>query len=214
MVPGVAHHVTQRGNNRRQVFFGDSDYLCYLDILKRHSRQLGLGILAYCLMPNHIHLIAEPETAASLSTTLQRTQSEYALYRNRRSEATGHLWQARFHSCALSQAHLWAALRYVERNPARAGLVGTASDWRWSSARAHCGAASSDLLDSERWADLQTAGDWSELLEGSADDPLLVDAIRRGSVTGRPPGTREFLAAIEQALGFSLRKSKRLALAA
>ena len=89
MVPGVAHHITQRGNNRRQVFFCDADYLCYLDILQRHSTACGLSVLAYCLMPNHVHLVAEPETAASLAKMLQRTQSEYALYRNRRSEASG-----------------------------------------------------------------------------------------------------------------------------
>ena len=215
VVPGVAHHVTQRGNNRRQVFFGDADYRCYLDILKRYSTQYGLSILAYCLMPNHVHLVAEPETAASLSSTLQRTQSEYALYRNRRSEATGHLWQARFHSCALSQMHLWAALRYVERNPSRAGLVGTSVGWQWSSARAHCGAPdSANLLDLRRWEALQTGGDWAEMLDGSGDEAVLVDAIRRGSVTGHPAGAREFLDVVEHTTGLRLRLPNRLALAA
>ncbi len=213
VVPGVAHHVTQRGNNRRQVFFCDADYLCYLDILKRHSTAFGLSILAYCLMPNHVHLIAEPETAAALSTTLQRTQAEYALYRNRRSEATGHLWQARFHSCALSQMHLWPALRYVERNPSRAGLVGNSVDWPWSSARAHCGATDSALLDLRRWAALQTGTDWPEMLE--TEEARLVEAIRRGSRTGRPPGSTEFLEVVEHATGRRLRRLPRtLALAA
>lgn len=215
VVPGVAHHVTQRGNNRRQVFFGDADYRCYLDILRRHATHCRLGILAYCLMPNHVHLVVEPETAASLSATLQRTQSEYALYRNRRSEATGHLWQARFHSCALSQLHLFATLRYVERNPSRAGLVGTSVDWQWSSARAHCGAPdAAKLLDSSRWADLQIGPDWAEMLEGSGDEAALVNAVRRGSVTGRPPGGREFLDLVERATGHRLRLHHRLALAA
>lgn len=207
VVPGVAHHVTQRGNNRRQVFFCDGDYLCYLDILQRHSTAFGLSVLAYCLMPNHVHLVVEPETEASLSVTLQRTQAEYALYRNRRSEATGHLWQARFYSCPLSQMHLWAALRYVERNPCRAGFVADSADWPWSSAQAHCGKTPSSVLDMRRWAALQTGTDWPEMLE--SEEAPLIDAIRRGSLTGRPPGTREFLDVVERATGRRLRRSPR-----
>jgi putative transposase len=105
------------------VFRADDDFRCYLALLRRHSVANGMRILAYCLRPNHVHLIAVPRRADSLALTLDRTQSEYALAWNRTRGGSGHLWQNRFFSCALDETHAVRALRYVELNPVRAGLA-------------------------------------------------------------------------------------------
>jgi len=132
--PGIAHHVTQRGNNRQQVFLSTSDYELYLKVLARHCRSCGVAIAAYCLMPNHVHLIAMPEAEDSLSKALGQTHAEYALAFNRSEGRSGHLWQNRFFSCPLDRDHLAQAQLYVELNPVRAGLVDEAWQWGWSSA--------------------------------------------------------------------------------
>ena len=137
IVPGVPHHVTQRGNNRQDVFFSDQDRLRYLELLRQHCRRYDVRVLAWCLMTNHVHLILIPGSAESLALTLGQLHSQYALEQNRQRRRVGHLWQNRFFSCVLESAHLLAALHYVELNPVRAGITPAAGDWPWSSARTH-----------------------------------------------------------------------------
>ena len=144
VIPGVPHHITQRGNNRQPVFFSPDDRLFYLDLLSRHARRSGVHILGYCLMTNHVHLIAVPERDASLARALRHAHSEYSLALNRSARRSGHVWQNRYFSCPMSADRLLSALRYVELNPVRAGMVGAAWNWRWSSARAHTVAGASD----------------------------------------------------------------------
>ena len=120
VAPGVAHHITQRGTDRQLVFHCRADRLTYLRLLRQQAALGGLPILAYCLMSNHIHLIAAPLEAESLAAVMQRVHGRYAQYLNARRGRCGHLWQNRFSSCALGPSHLWAALRYVEMNPVRA----------------------------------------------------------------------------------------------
>ena len=151
VVPGVAHHCTQRGTDKRKVFFTDADRGVYLELLKEHSAEAGLRMLAYCLMPNHVHLVAVPERLDSLGVVFRRVHGRYAQYLNVRRGRSGHLWQNRFFSCALDGDHLSAALRYVERNPVRAGLVAEAESYIWSSARAHLTGNRNALLDREFW---------------------------------------------------------------
>jgi len=146
VVVDVAHHVTQRGNARQAILTEDADRVAYLELLRQYSALYRLGLLGYCLMSNHVHLIFVPRTPQGLSQTLKHTHGRYASYWNARKASTGHVWQGRFYSCPLDDAHLWVALRYVELNPVRAGLVVTAEQWRWSSAAAHCRADSSDTL--------------------------------------------------------------------
>ena len=123
IVPGVAHHVTQRGNNRQQVFCSDEDRRLYLDLLTRYARRYGTQIAGYCLMTNHVHLVVVPEHKNSLARTFGQTHAEYALALNVSAKRSGHLWQNRFFSCPLDAAHWENALRYVELNPVRAGLA-------------------------------------------------------------------------------------------
>jgi len=146
---GVPHHITQRGNNRQDIFLTDEDRRFYLDVLREDNRRCGVRLLAYCLMTNQVHLVAVPERADSLARALRRAHSRYAQRFNRLYGRSGHLWQNRFFSSPLDRHHLVTALAYVELNPVRAGLVGRAEQYPWSSARAHITAEdSSALLDS------------------------------------------------------------------
>jgi putative transposase len=137
VVPGVPHHVTQRGNRRETTFFEDGDYRFYLALLAEASAKAGTEVWGYCLMPNHVHLILTPGDPDGLRRTLGDLHRRYTAYVNARRQWTGHLWQGRFGSVAMDEAHLYAALRYVSLNPVRARLVERAEDWPWSSVRAH-----------------------------------------------------------------------------
>ena len=135
VVPGATHHITQRGTNRQTTFFTNSDRRVYLDLLALHCAETGLRIVAYCLMFNHIHLIAERES--SMAVALRRVHGRYAQYLNTRKQRSGHLWQNRYFSCPLGQDHLWTAIRYVEQNPVRAHLTALPEEYAWSSAAYH-----------------------------------------------------------------------------
>jgi putative transposase len=193
-MPGVAHHVTQRGTNRQVVFLSQSDRKVYLDLLRENSSKAGVAILAYCLMPNHIHLIAEPVEELALATMLRRVHGRYAQYFNARKQRSGHLWQNRFYSCPLERTHLWNAITYVERNPVRAGFVGRAEDFAWSSAAAHLGGKdTSRALDMGFWRDLGGARFWEELLRQEEPQSWRRE-LRRATFAGKALGSEEFLA--------------------
>lgn len=193
VVPGVAHHVTQRGTNRQIVFYSRRDRCVYLDQLTRNASAEGVRILAYCLMHNHIHLILVPPAPDSLAVVLRRTHGRYAQYFNARKGRTGHLWQNRFYSCPMDEHHLWAALRYVERNPVRARLTADPAAWPWSSAAAHLG-QSEPLpgLDTAFWHESGGAQRWSELLAEPEEEAWL-RRFRRATYAGNPLGTDEFV---------------------
>ena len=134
---GCPHHISQRGNYRQAVFTGAEDYARFLEILVRCAPQNDIEIWAYCLMPNHVHLVGVPQRQDSLARTFHTVQMLYARYVNAKRNTGGHLWQGRFFSCALDEPHVHAAVRYVEMNPVRAGLVSLPEDYPWSSARGH-----------------------------------------------------------------------------
>ena len=131
---GFPHHITQRGNYRRNVFENEADYLHYIDWLVLYSDKYLLEIWAYCLMGNHVHFIVLPLNADSIARTFNTLHMRYAQCINRRHKQAGHLWQGRFVSCVLDERHLYAGIRYVEKNPVRAGVVRKPQDYRWSSA--------------------------------------------------------------------------------
>ena len=136
VIADVPHHVTQRGNARQVILGDDADRSAYLELLRQYCELYSLSLLGYCLIPNHVHLIVIPRTSEALWQTLKQTHGRYAWYWNARWSSTGHVWQGRFYSCPLDDSHLWAALRYVELNPVRAGMVSAAQQWPWSSAPA------------------------------------------------------------------------------
>lgn len=155
VAPGISHHVTQRGNNRQKVFRSDDDRRFYLDTLHSKCALHGVALLGYCLLSNHVHLIAVPQRPDSLAQALGRTHGLYAQRFNPLHRASGHLWQNRFFSCALGPSHLRSALAHVDLNPVRARLAERAEDYAWSSARAHLTGLDADpLLDSWQWQEL------------------------------------------------------------
>jgi len=120
---GVAHHVTQRGNRRQQVFFNDQDYAAYCALLAEGCRAAAVAVWSYCLMPNHVHLILVPSDERGLRAALAEAHRRYSRRVNFREGWRGYLWQGRFASVPMDGAHTLAAARYVELNPVRAGLA-------------------------------------------------------------------------------------------
>ena len=129
VIPGVAHHVTQRGNRRQQVFFTDDDYAEYRALIEQSCSAAGVAVWACYLMPNHVHLVLVPADAAGLRAALADAQRRYSRRFNFREGWRGDLWQGRFASVVMDEPHLLACVRYVELNLVRAGLVAQAQDW-------------------------------------------------------------------------------------
>lgn len=202
---GLPHHVTQRGNRRQQVFFGDADYATYRRLLAEGCRAAGVAVWAYCLMPNHVHLILVPARADGLRAALGEAHRRYTRMVNFRQGWRGYLWQGRFASFPMDEHHLLAAARYVELNPLRARLVGAAADWPWSSAQAHLAGRDDGLVDVKPL--LELVGDWRDFLDaGLSEDER--DAIRSAERTGRPLGSAPFIARLEKRLHRPLARGK------
>jgi putative transposase len=182
VIPGIPHHVTQRGNSRRQTFFGDFDYALYLSLLRHSCRKSGTAVWAWCLMPNHVHLILVPDHSDGLRKAVAPAHARYAAEINRREGGCGHLWQGRFRSAPMDEAHLHVCLRYVELNPVRAGLAARPEDWRWSSARGHLGLAPDGLVDPAPAR--ERIDDWRSFLDGGLDEEEL-ETMRTATRTGR-----------------------------
>jgi putative transposase len=201
----VAHHVTRRGNNRQDVFFVADDRRVYLEILRQQATRWGVRVLGYCLMTNHVHLVAAPGRKESLARAVGRIDFLYTQYINRLHRRSGHLWQNRFYSCAVAGADLWAALAYVDRNPVRARLVRLAWKYRWSSASAHLGQADpAGLISAGEWERLAAGIDYRALLARPEDMEVLC-RLRTSTHTGRPLASDAFLAKVERAVGRRLR---------
>jgi putative transposase len=207
--PGVPHHVTQRGNHRERVFFGASDCTTYLRLLKEQADFHELDVVAYCLMPNHVHLVVVPPKAASLHRALKAVNGHYAQHINRTNEITGHLWQGRYFSSPLDATYLLNAVRYVELNPVRAGMAAKAEEFEWSSAGAHCGIRRDPLVDARPLlAELTGIADWSRwLADGVADDSAAI--LRLNGTQNLPCGSSEFIAQLEARAGRTLRYRPR-----
>ena len=202
VAPGYPHLVAQRGNRQQQTFFSEDDYREYLSLLVEWCRRHGVRILAYCLMPNHVHLILVPPSENGLCRAIGEVHRRYTRRVNFREGWRGHLWQGRFASFAMDQEYLLSAARYVERNPVKAKLVRRAEDWPWSSAASHA-AGRGDAVAQGDWLTGLTAGwvcSWAEFL-GGPDDPGLAAAMRRCENTGRPLGATTFLGQLEALLG-------------
>ena len=192
---GFPHHITQRGVRRYDVFLDDQDHVLYRELLNHYARRHGLGIATYCLMTNHVHIIGIPEHEDSIAKALGDCHGTYATEFNKKYRKTGHLWQLRPYSSVLDEEHAWAAVRYVECNPVRAGMAFRAEDYPWSGARAHCGLATDPLLTTA-WPDTSLLPDWSTWLS-TTPDVSYEHRIRQRTFTGRPCGSEEFVRQIE-----------------
>ena len=205
VVPGMPHHVTQRGNRRQETFFGDEDYAAYLDLMTERCGEEGVAIWAYCLMPNHVHLIAVPETEQGLRRGIGEAHRRYTRRINFREKWRGYLWQGRFASFVMDEPYLLSAARYVESNPVRAELVADAADWPWSSAKAHLSARDDRLVRVAPM--LNMVNDWRAFLDSSLPEEELRN-LRNHARTGRPLGNATFVDRLEQLVGRVLRPEK------
>ncbi len=202
----VPHHVTQRGNGRHDVFFTARDRAVYLDALFDYAARYRLRVWGYCLMDNHVHFVVVPERELSLAQVFGRTHSDYARYANVARHSCGHLWQARFYSCALDADHVWHALAYVERNPVRAGLVDAAESYLWSTASAHCREDTlGGRLELDQWRRYYTGERWTRVLQMGMQEEAWEERIRKATRRGTPLGSETFVEAVGHTLGRDLR---------
>jgi REP-associated tyrosine transposase len=206
VIPGHPHHVTQRGNGGARTFFGDDDYALYRDLLAAHCRAAAVEVWAWCLMPNHVHLILVPSDQDGLRRALARVHRAYAGIIQARRKRSGHFWQGRFAAVAMDEDYLAAALRYVALNPVRARLVGRAQGWRWSSTRAHLRGRDDGLTALQPIKDRFPR--FADLLATEAN-PERFERLRAAESIGRPLGSDRFLARLERRTGRTLKPAKR-----
>jgi putative transposase len=207
VIPGIPHHVTQRGNGRARTFFGDDDYALYRDLLAKHCRAADVAVWAWCLMPNHVHLILVPSDADGLRRALSAVHRRYAGIVHARRKRTGHFWRGRFGAVAMDEDHLAAALRYLSLNPVRARLVTRAQDWRWSSTRAHLTGKDDGITT--RKPVRERFPRFADLLLSDMDDADAFARLRAAESIGRPLGDERFMARLERITKRSLKPGKR-----
>ena len=207
VVPGVPHHVTQRGNGRQRTFFEEGDYALYLDLLAAAAERAQAEVWSYCLMPNHVHIVLVPQDESGLARTFGELHRRYTGYINARGRTTGHLWQGRFGSVAMDEPHFVTALRYVALNPVRARLVARAEDWAWSSTRALIAGADDHVVTVA--PALERVGDFAAFLGEDFNEALSYAALRKAESVGRPVGSSEWLVEMEERSGKTLRAGKR-----
>jgi len=192
-------HITQRGNNRQDVFLDDDDRTSYLGFLKSLSEKYKVRVLGYCLMTNHVHLVRMPQEGALLAKAIGQTHFRYTQYFNRKYNRSGHLWQNRFSSVILEALHLVSAMRYIERNPVRIGAVKQPEQYLWSSARAHVEGKSNDgILDMQTWHKLVEGSQWKQVLREAGEEDI--EKLRGHTMTGRPYGSERFIKRLERRL--------------
>jgi putative transposase len=207
VVPNVPYHLTQRGNRKQDVFFSLSDRKRYLNWLALYSSIYRFDIQAYCLMSNHVHIVGIPRKPYSMARTIQIVHGQHSRTVNREQGWHGHLWHSRYFATALDDRHLWLAMRYVEQNPLRAGIVSRAEDYVWSSAMFHCGLQADPLINQDSQI-LPMFDDWQKNLSDIPDDEALM-MLRGRTLSGIPCGDEKFVRKISKISGQNYVKRKR-----
>jgi putative transposase len=202
---GLPHHITERGNRRQKTFFCDEDYALYIKLMAEWCTQWQVEVWAYCLMPNHVHLVAVPESGDGLCRAIGEAHRRYTRHINFREGWRGHLWQGRFASYPMDENYLLATARYVELNPVRAGLVTSAEKYPWSSASAHISGQDDVLVKVKPL--IEITGDWRRFLSGDINDKT-AEVIRFHERIGRPLGSGTFIDQLEMKLNRPLKKRK------
>lgn len=205
VIPGYPHHVTQRGNRRQRTFFCEDDYRAYRELMAEWCGRWAVAVWAYCLMPNHVHLIVVPESEDGLRRAIGEAHRRYTRRINFRKRWRGHLWQGRFASFVMDEAYLLTCAGYVERNPVRARLCRRPGDYPWSSALAHVRGVDDGLVRVKPLLDL--VPNWRAVLEQDVPEES-VRELRRHETTGRPLGGDRFVTRLERIVGRSLRPAK------
>lgn len=201
------HHITQRGVRSMNILNSDNDKNQYLQFIKEETEKSEIEIIAWCVMTNHVHFIAIPQTETSFARGFGEAHKRYTRMKNFRDNVRGYLFQGRFGSCVLDERHLLAAVRYVENNPVAAGIVNHAWEYEWSSARYHVGDIRKDVLVKGKNL-YGMVKDWRKYLDEKIEGSDAVDNIRKSTKTGRPIGDYDFVKEIEKLTGRLLRRKK------
>ena len=197
-VGDVIYHVMNRWNASSQVFHDDEDYAAFIDLLRKAHERLKLGVLAYCVMPNHFHLVLRPHKDGDLGLWMHWLLTSHVRRHHHRHQSSGHIWQGRFKAFPVQDdVHLFTVLRYVERNPLRAGLVTDASAWPWSSLRWWRCRKRPPFLEP---TDDVTSADWVALVQSPHTDDELV-ALRQSAHRGTPFGSAEWVDKVAHKMG-------------
>ena len=184
-VGGICYHVLNRGNARQQVFFKKEDFAAFLDLIEEAGVRLPMRVLAWCLIPNHFHLVLWPHNDGDLSRWMQWLTTSHVRRYHRHYRSSGHVWQGRFKAFPIEEdEHLWTVLRYVERNALRANLVCRAEDWLWSSAAALNGGKRAALLHPGPIPRNKDWLDWVNRPQSEAELAALRKCIERGTPYG------------------------------
>jgi len=206
VIPGIPHHITQRGVRKNDVFFCQEDYELYIRLLSDFCAKCGTEVWAYCLMTNHIHLVMVPSTEDGLRASLGEAHRRYTLHINQREQCRGHLWQERFHSFPMDEHYLLSTVRYVELNPVHAGMVNFPKDYVWSSVKAHLSGKDDKLVKVAPM--LNRVENWQAYLESDLDEKT-INTLKMHSKTGRPLGDDPFVDMLELKLDKVLRPLKQ-----
>jgi putative transposase len=204
ILPGVPHHVTQRGNRRQKVFFTASDYQVYLELLQTSAKAFEFEIWSYCLMPNHVHLMVVPKTESSLRDGISHLHQCYTRAINRSHKWQGHLWQGRFFSCPVQHERAAIVARYIELNPVRAAIVSDPKDYIWSSAAMAC---NNGHGGKSGFAPLYApGGTWEEYLkyDPNLDSKDSLNEIRLRANRGVPYASDTYIKDLERSTGLSV----------
>ncbi len=201
VVPETVHHVVARGVNKTRIFSNGFDKARYLKRAATIAVEERVQIHAYCLLSNHVHFLLTPATPSGLAKFFSRLHTRWAMFFNRKQNRTGHLFQSRYFSSPLSEAHYWTAFRYVELNPVRAQLVKRPEDWPWSSARDHLLLARRPMIELSPVVTRanNTPADWRQLLQSTSDHAD--EELRRAHRSSQPCGPQSFLVKLEEQFG-------------
>ncbi len=146
-IPGVPHHVIQRGHGRQAIFLDEADRLRYLAVLRETTAAASMAVHAYVLMPDHVHLLVTPQAAGDVGRAIQSIGRRYVRAFNERHGRTGSMFEPRYRSAVIeADRYLLPVMRYIEQNPVRMGLVGVPAEFRWSSHRHHIGQSVDPLI--------------------------------------------------------------------
>jgi len=200
---GYPHHIIQRGNNRQNIFFDQEDRRLYLKWLKKYSLECGCMINAYCLMSNHVHLLAVPQYNYSLAKTMQKLSLRFTQHINKKYKRTGRLWECRFYSALVDkESYLWSTVRYIEQNPVRAKIVSKPDEYRWSSAKINITGKEMDFIK-PIWQGDAKREEYTNFLNNPGKEEE-IEIIRKSTISGKPIGSKEFINHLVETLGITI----------
>lgn len=208
-------HITQRGNNRQDIFNSEEDKAFYIKTFMEYKKKFRVKVYAWTLMDNHVHFVLEPSTKSGLSKLFHALNTKYVMYYHSTYKTSGQLFGGRFFSCLLDEDHLYEAIRYVELNPYRAKLESIPGKYKWTSARERLGKSKTRYLNSID--DYFIVDNWQEYLNEPLEEENHIiqkqwQTIKKYTHRGIPAGSKDFLQEImnkfKRHFSFKFRKTR------